>query len=97
MVRALIIIALALIAWRMVAGRWPWQSHRAIRPQAVADARKLLGVGPAATREEIHAAHRRCVAAVHPDRGGSSAQVHEVNAARELLLGELPRLPKERA
>jgi len=27
---------------------------------------------------------------VHPDRGGSNGQVHEANAARDLLLDELP-------
>ncbi len=27
---------------------------------------------------------------VHPDRGGTNAQVHEANAARDLLLDELP-------
>jgi hypothetical protein len=27
---------------------------------------------------------------VHPDRGGSNSQVHEANAARDILLGELP-------
>jgi hypothetical protein len=26
---------------------------------------------------------------VHPDRGGTSDQVHEANAARDLLLAEL--------
>ena len=28
---------------------------------------------------------------VHPDRGGTAEQVHEANAARDLLLDELPR------
>jgi hypothetical protein len=27
---------------------------------------------------------------VHPDKGGTNSQVHEANAARDLLLDELP-------
>ncbi|MFD1958545.1 hypothetical protein ACFSHP_04480 [Novosphingobium panipatense] len=41
-------------------------------------------------RRRILEAHRRRVAQVHPDRGGSSEQVHEANAARDLLLSQLP-------
>jgi hypothetical protein len=36
------------------------------------------------------------VTVVHPDRGGSSGQVHEANAARDLLLDELPHLTEPR-
>jgi len=43
-----------------------------------------------ANREEILDAHRKLVAIVHPDRGGTNSQVHEANAARDLLLDELP-------
>ncbi len=43
-----------------------------------------------ASRAEIIEAHRRLVAMVHPDRGGTNDQVHEANAARDLLLDELP-------
>jgi DnaJ homolog subfamily C member 19 len=53
-------------------------------------ARKLLAVREGATRQEITEAHRRLIAMVHPDRGGSNAQVHEANAARDLLFDELP-------
>jgi len=35
-------------------------------------------------------AHRRLITMVHPDRGGTNEQVHEANAARDLLLDELP-------
>ena len=52
---------------------------------------EVLGLSPGANRNDILAAHRRLVAMVHPDRGGTSEQVHEANAARDLLLGELPR------
>ena len=44
----------------------------------------------ARNRDEIVEAHRRLLGMVHPDRGGTSAQVHEANAARDLLLDQLP-------
>jgi chromosome partitioning protein len=48
-----------------------------------------LGVAKTARRETIIEAHRALLALVHPDRGGSSEQVHEANAARDLLLARL--------
>ena len=84
------IIILAVIAWRMVMGRWPWQSPLTSRKaEALSHARNLLGVRPGATRQEIVDAHRQRVAVVHPDRGGRNEDVHEANAARDLLLEEL--------
>ena len=92
MLRLIVILAVVSIGCRMVFGKWPWDYLRPVstRGQALLRARKLLGVGAAADRREIIAAHRRLVTMVHPDRGGSSAQVHEANAARDLLLSGLP-------
>jgi CysZ protein len=50
------------------------------------EARAVLGVDADADAEEIRAAHRRLVAAVHPDRGGSAELTRRVNAARDALL-----------
>lgn len=90
MIRILFFAAIGVLAWRLVTGRWPWERKVATRAQAVFRARKLLGVSAAASREEILTAHKRLVTMVHPDRGGSNGQVHEANAARDLLLDELP-------
>ena len=92
MIRLLFFAALASVACKVIFGRWPWDYLRPTptRQQAVFHARKLLGVESDASREDIHAAHRRIVAMVHPDKGGSNAQVHEATAARDLLLDELP-------
>ena len=90
MIRILFFAALGVLAWKLVTGRWPWERKVATRAQAVFRARKLLGVSAAASREEILVAHKRLVTMVHPDRGGSNGQVHEANAARDLLLDELP-------
>ena len=94
MMRILIFAAIGVLAWRLVTGRWPWERKVTTRAQAVFRARKLLGVTAAASRDEVFAAHKRLVAMVHPDRGGSSGQVHEANAARDLLLDELPYHPE---
>ncbi|MBB5711574.1 J domain-containing protein [Sphingomonas xinjiangensis] len=51
-----------------------------------AEARAILGLQAGAGRDEIKAAHRRLVSAVHPDRGGSEELTRRVNAARDLLL-----------
>ena len=91
MTKVLFLVALALLAFRLVMRRWPWEP-RAIsgRSGAEAQARVLLGVGDTASREDIIDAHRRLVTQVHPDKGGTSELVHEANSARDLLLSELP-------
>jgi hypothetical protein len=50
------------------------------------EARRLLDVPIDATPDEIRAAHRRLVARVHPDVGGSADLTRQVNAARDTLL-----------
>lgn len=91
--KLLVFAGIAVIGWKLVTGRWPWEPKVATRAQAVFRARKLLGVTAAASREEILVSHKRLVSMVHPDRGGSNAQVHEANAARDILLDELPHDP----
>ncbi len=91
MLRLIVILAVVSIGCRMLFGKWPWDYLRpgSTRSQALFRARKLLGVDARADRGEIIAAHKRLVAMVHPDRGGTNDQVHEANAARDLLLNEL--------
>jgi hypothetical protein len=92
MTRLLILAVIVVVFCKMLTGRWPWEFLRgpSTRAQAVFRARKMLAVNAQASREEIIEAHKRLLALVHPDRGGSNAQVHEANAARDLLLDELP-------
>jgi hypothetical protein len=79
-----------LFKWGL--GKWPWEYLKSAptRSQAIFKARKLLAVSSHADRGEITAAHKRLVAMVHPDKGGTNAQMHEANDARDLLLDELP-------
>jgi hypothetical protein len=88
--KLIVLIALAAVVFKVATGRWPWESNDSARRQAATRARKLLGVRPSAGRTEIIEAHKRLVAVVHPDRGGTNDQVHEANAARDLLLDALP-------
>ena len=90
MIKLVVLGALALLAYRLVTNRWPWEPRRpGGRSMARTQARVLLGVGETASREEIIDAHRRLVAQIHPDKGGTSELVHEANSARDLLLNEL--------
>ena len=92
MVRILLFAVVLSLACRAVFGKWPWDFLRPspTRQQALFRARKLLGVSADASHADIVEAHRRLIAMVHPDRGGTNAQVHEANDARDLLLAELP-------
>jgi len=89
-----LVIALVVLSLfcRWALGKWPWDylSAAPTRPQELRRARNLLGVEAGAGREEIIAAHRRLTALVHPDKGGSNTAMQEANAARDLLLDELP-------
>jgi len=92
MLRIALILVIVCIIFRWALGQWPWEmlNSKPTRAQALFKARKLLRVEDGASRDEIVAAHRRLVAMVHPDKGGSNAAVHEANDARDLLLDELP-------
>jgi DnaJ homolog subfamily C member 19 len=90
--RWIVLAAIISAFCRWALGKWPWDYLRPApsRSQALFKARRLLAVRDGAGREEIVDAHRRLLTMIHPDRGGSSAQVHEANAARDLLLDHLP-------
>ena len=93
--KLIVLAVVAVLGWKLVTGRWPWEAKVSTRQQAMFRARKLLGVRANGNRQEIIEAHRRLVAMVHPDRGGTNEQVHDANAARDLLLDELPEEPRE--
>ncbi|MDE2437190.1 MAG: J domain-containing protein [Sphingomonadales bacterium] len=90
--RLITLVLLVTLACKAFTGRWPWELWvLSERSQGEAQARALLGVGRDATREEIADAHRRLLARVHPDRGGTNDQVHAATRARDLLLARVER------
>lgn len=111
MLRLLVIAGLVCIVWFMLFGKWPWQimrgqmmggqtlgrrTGRSAERRQLTDARRVLGVRKGAKPDEIALAHRRRLSVIHPDRGGSDAEVHEANAARDLLLEDLQKNAKDR-
>jgi DnaJ-domain-containing protein 1 len=83
------------VKW-IVAGLLIWLAWYYFRPKPKArpiadeaEARAVLGLERGADADAIRTAHRRLVASVHPDRGGSADLARRVNAARDLLLKRL--------
>ncbi len=86
----LFLAALACLAIKMLAGRWPWELWGPnAKDGAEKRARNLLGLHANSGYDEIIDAHRRLLMKVHPDRGGTADAVHEANAARDLLLSRI--------
>ena len=87
-----LIVGAGLMAAALLWAAWRRQRPSS-RPMPAEDARRLLGVDEGATLQEIRDAHRRLIAKVHPDAGGSAELAHRVNAARDALLAEMNRKP----
>ncbi|MBT8426482.1 MAG: J domain-containing protein [Erythrobacter sp.] len=97
MIKIVMFLVAASFFCRWALGKWPWDYLRPAptRSQAIFRARQLLNVSAKADHTEIREAHRRMSAMAHPDKGGSKAQMQELNAARDLLLDDLPHEPLE--
>ena len=84
-----------LIGAALMSGAMLWAAHRRTqrkpKPMPVEDARRLLGVADTASLEDIRTAHRRLIAKVHPDLGGSAELAERVNVARDTLVAEMNR------
>lgn len=85
----------ALMAASLLWAAWRRKPRAAAPPSPMAadEARRLLGVPADASLAEVRDAHRRLIARVHPDAGGSAELATRVNAARDALVAEMNRRP----
>ncbi|HEU4969065.1 J domain-containing protein [Sphingomonas sp.] len=79
----LLALAALVVFW------WRGSKHRRRITMPLGEARALLGVGEEDDAEAIRAAHRRIIARVHPDAGGTIELARRTNLARDVLLREL--------
>lgn len=63
---------------------------------ASTDPLAALGLGPAASAEDIQSARRRLAKSHHPDRGGDPARMRAINEAADAALSALDRRAPER-
>lgn len=78
---------LALAALVVIWWRGNQQRRRVTMP--LREARALLGVRENDDEATIRAAHRRLIAKVHPDSGGTPELARRTNIARDVLLAHL--------
>ena len=86
-------IAKIAVLLGLVAIAYLWWRRRIVAANAMrpAEARSILQLPDQANAQDIREAHRRLIARVHPDAGGSADLARRVNAARDTLLEELKR------
>jgi DnaJ homolog subfamily C member 19 len=87
-------LLLKLLIVAVIAGMiYSWFRRAVVAGSAMrpSEARELLNIPVGANADEIRAAHRRMIARVHPDAGGSAGLATRVNAARDTLIAELKR------
>ncbi|GGE84493.1 hypothetical protein GCM10011404_16530 [Sphingomonas prati] len=80
------------------AGTWVWfRKQVPARPlMTETEALALLELPIGADADRIRAAHRRLIARVHPDAGGTADLARRVNLARDTLLAVTPSRPIDR-
>ena len=52
----------------------------------IEEAAAILGVAPDASEDDVKAAHRKLIAQLHPDKGGSDYLAAKINDARKVML-----------
>lgn len=82
------VLLIALIAVLFYVGK---RTFGANSDMTAAEAAKLLDIPADASADEIAAAHKRLIAKVHPDAGGTAELATRINLARDTLLRKLPR------
>lgn len=83
--KLLTLLAIGALVWFW----WRGGSERRRITMPLGEARALLGVSDHDDAAAIRAAHRRIIARVHPDAGGTPELARRTNLARDVLLAEL--------
>ncbi len=78
-----LLLVAAVLGFLYVYGR-RWLAPRPAMPRE--EAARLLGVTVDADPATVAEAHRRLIAKVHPDSGGSALLAAQVNRARDVML-----------
>ena len=81
MIKLIVFVVLAYIVYRFAL-----QFMKQPKPMPRAEAAKLLGLALDANSSAVAEAHRRLIARVHPDTGGSAELAAQINRARDVLL-----------
>jgi hypothetical protein len=89
--KLLVLIALGAFVYFWLKGGA--QRRRLSMPAA--EARDVLGLDADASIEEVREAHRRIIARVHPDAGGTPELARRTNLARDVLVAELNAIRKD--
>jgi hypothetical protein len=74
--------------WRDRAGESGAGAESSPGPMSRDQALRVLGLEDGAADGEVKDAHRRLMAGMHPDHGGSTYLASQINQAREVLLGK---------
>lgn len=70
--------------------RATFQGFKALPAPAGSSWWQVLGINASATRAEIDAAYKRLASINHPDKGGDTTRMSEINRAREAALKDRP-------
>ena len=88
----------AIELWRDRAVREDAAANAAAKPPTpvmdAAEAARVLGVPDNADAAAIRAAHKKLIAQIHPDKGGTDYLAAKINEARDVMLGEVETLPE---
>ncbi len=83
----------AIEAWRDRAGAEDGEGAPAPAPvpkrMNQEEALSVLGLKPGANADEVRAAHRKLIAQLHPDKGGTDYLAAKINEARDFLMRRL--------
>lgn len=88
--KLLVVVAVGAALWlgsrylkRLPSGRPPGSPSG---PMSISQAAAILGIAPSSDPQTVREAHRRLIAANHPDRGGSDYLAQQINQARDILI-----------